>query len=133
MIAREVAAPGTVRVTFSMPSGTCADTIHLVGDFNNWNTSATPLRSCPEGWSVAVDLPSGCAYRYRYLVDGAKWLNDWNADFYAPNEQGGDDSVIVSLLPHEVRTVDVLCPYDGRTCPFILQVVRRCTAEIMTV
>ena len=31
---------------------------------------------------------------YRYLVDGERWENDWAADTYAPNDYGGDDSVV---------------------------------------
>ena len=33
--------------------------------------------------------------QYRYLLDGARWENDWQADKYLRNEYGGDNSVVV--------------------------------------
>jgi hypothetical protein len=43
---------------------------------------------------VTVDLAAGRAYRFRYLLDGQRWDNDWAADAYVPNSFGGDDSVV---------------------------------------
>ncbi|NJN66757.1 MAG: glycoside hydrolase family 13 [Chloroflexaceae bacterium] len=122
MLTKEPGHSGTVRVTFSLP-GFRAESIHVVGDFNNWAPGAAPLCPCEHGWCIGMELPVGCAYRYRYLVDGSRWLNDWNADGYVPNSYGGDDSVVVTLLPHEMEGVEVLCPYDGQPCPYALQVV----------
>ena len=39
-------------------------------------------------------LPPGRAYRFRYLLDGHRWENDWDADAYVPNGFGSDDSVV---------------------------------------
>ena len=36
-------------------------------------------------------------YRYRYLLDGTRWENAWDADDYVPNPYGGDDSVVVVI------------------------------------
>jgi hypothetical protein len=38
--------------------------------------------------------PAPHTYRFRYLVDGRSWENDWAADLYVPNGYGGDDSVV---------------------------------------
>jgi hypothetical protein len=46
-----------------------------------------------DGFEVTVPLERDRRYRFRYLVDGHHWENDWNADEYVPNEYGGDDSV----------------------------------------
>ena len=43
---------------------------------------------------MTVDLEAGQAYRFRYLLDGQRWDNDWAADAYQPNDFGGDDSVV---------------------------------------
>jgi hypothetical protein len=43
---------------------------------------------------VTVGLDAGRAYRFRYLLDGQRWDNDWAADAYQPNDFGGDDSVV---------------------------------------
>jgi hypothetical protein len=32
--------------------------------------------------------------RFRYLLDGERWENDWTADAYVPNSFGSDDSVV---------------------------------------
>jgi hypothetical protein len=46
------------------------------------------------GFSLTVDLGTGRAYRFRYLLDGQRWDNDWAADAYVRNGFGGDDSVV---------------------------------------
>lgn len=93
MITKVPATSGKVRVTFYMPATFGAKTFHIVGDFNNWSTTATPLQKGKEGWVVSLELDAGRAYQYRYFADG-KWFNDWNADGYEPNEHGGDNSVV---------------------------------------
>lgn len=104
MITKVPAGPGKVRVTFSMPAAIWADTIHLVGDFNNWSNTATPLRLSESGWTVTLELEAGRSYQYRYLINSAEWHNDWHADRYEPNEFGGDNSVVVALpLPEMAR------------------------------
>ena len=70
--------------------------VSVIGDFNNWNTSATPLRLDDSGWHASVDLDADRAYHYRYLIDGSEWHNDWQADCYEPNEYGGDNSVVIT-------------------------------------
>ena len=45
-------------------------------------------------FSVTVSLNAGNDYRYRYLLDGARWENDWAADAYVPNPFGTQDSVL---------------------------------------
>ena len=86
---------GTITsVTFSIPVPLKAETITVVGDFNGWSHTATPLRKNLDGWSITMELPTGKQYEYRYLADGETWLNDWAADLYLPNELGGDNSVV---------------------------------------
>lgn len=101
MITKVHAGPAKIRVTFSMPSAIWADTIHLVGDFNNWSKTATPLRLSDAGWMVSLVLPEGEAYQYRYLVNGEEWHNDWHADGYRRNEFGGDSSVVITRIAVE--------------------------------
>lgn len=87
---------GKVKVTFAMPAALWADSIHVVGDFNGWDERATPLRQTESGWMVSLELDSGRAYEYRYLVNGSEWHNDWQADGYVSNEFGGDNSLVVT-------------------------------------
>ncbi|MBC7235818.1 MAG: isoamylase early set domain-containing protein [Chloroflexi bacterium] len=88
-------SPNTVRITFSIPSHLWATEVHLVGDFNNWDRRSLPLEhTMHDGWRINLELPRGRAYQYRYLLDGAKWCNDCNADGYISNVFGGVNSVI---------------------------------------
>ena len=41
-----------------------------------------------------MTLETGRKYRFRYLVDGKRWENDWDADAYAPNQFGSEDSIV---------------------------------------
>lgn len=69
-----------------------ARSVALVGDFNDWDTAATPLRPAgsPGTWIVTVPLRPG-RYRYGFVVDGSRWLADPAAppapddDFGTPN------------------------------------------------
>ena len=44
-------------------------------------------------WLLTVTLAPG-TYRFRYLLDGQRWENDWAADDYVDNTYGGQDSVV---------------------------------------
>jgi hypothetical protein len=45
-------------------------------------------------FSTTISLEAGQTYRFRYLLDGDRWENDWEADGYAPNAFGSEDSLI---------------------------------------
>ncbi len=66
----------------------------VVGEFNDWSRTANPMYYDGHGYVAELVVASGRAYRFRYLIDGDRWQNDWAADSYAPNEFGGDDSVL---------------------------------------
>jgi 1,4-alpha-glucan branching enzyme len=86
------------KVTFRLPgeAAPAARKVNLVGDFNNWNTRKTPLKRLKNGdYKVTLDLPNNNEYRFRYLIDGSRWENDWSADKYIPNQYGCDDSVVI--------------------------------------
>lgn len=99
MITKRPVGANKVRVTFSMSAAIWADTIYLVGDFNGWSKTATPLLLDDNGWHASLDLDANQAYQYRYLVNTNEWHNDWQADRYEPNEYGGDNSVVITKLP----------------------------------
>ena len=86
-----------VKVTFSLPKDVQAETVHLVGDFNNWDEQATLMKKDKEGnHTVEVSLEKGREYQFRYLVNGTEWHNDWHADKYVQNTFFGDNSVVVT-------------------------------------
>jgi 1,4-alpha-glucan branching enzyme len=80
------------KVTFTLPKETTPDTkdVTIVGNFNNWNTSETPMKKLKSGdFSITLNLPQEREYRFNYLVDSNRWGNDWHADRYIPNSYGG--------------------------------------------
>ncbi|MFC1862608.1 isoamylase early set domain-containing protein [Thermodesulfobacteriota bacterium] len=83
------------RVTFELPPVIHAKKASLCGEFNDWNPKITPMVKRKDGrWSVTISLEAGREYRYRYLLDGKNWENDWNADKYEKNSYGTEDSII---------------------------------------
>lgn len=83
------------KVTFYTASALEAEEIYLVGDFNEWSESATPMQALKDGrFKVTIDLPKDSQYQFRYLVDNAEWHNDWDADQYISNPFSGDNSVV---------------------------------------
>lgn len=87
------------RVTFNLPKEAAYSAVHahLVGDFNNWNIYATPMKKLEDGsFTVNVDLLCGREYQFRYLINESTWENDWKADKYVPSPLGAcDNSVVV--------------------------------------
>ncbi len=66
--------------------------INLVGDFNNWDTDANPMKKDRNGmWKVSLYLKPG-RYEYRFLLDG-KWENDPACCDCVPNEFGSQNCV----------------------------------------
>jgi 1,4-alpha-glucan branching enzyme len=85
------------KVTFTLPKEAApeAETVCVMGEFNDWSCDAHPMKRSKNGdFSVSLDLDKGRSYRFRYLIDGWKFENDWQADRYEPNPYGGDDSVV---------------------------------------
>ena len=88
-------AKGKARVTFTVDPQVGAQTAAVCGEWNDWSAGADIMhRDAEGGFSVTVDLDAGRAYRFRYLLDGQRWDNDWAADAYVRNDFGGDDSVV---------------------------------------
>jgi hypothetical protein len=71
-----------------------AASVAVVGDFNDWSFSATPLERQPgdDVWWVTVPLRPG-RYRYAFVVNGTSWRPDPNAPA-AEDEFGRPNSVV---------------------------------------
>jgi hypothetical protein len=84
-------APSVTQFVLVAPD---AESVALVGDFNDWSPSGTRLiRQAGDGvWWINVTLPPG-RYRYAFIVDGENWRNDPNAPA-AEDEFGRANSVI---------------------------------------
>ena len=87
------------KVTFRLPreAAKAAKIVHVVGEFNNWDVYATPMKFLKNGsFTVTIDLEQGREYQFRYLIDETSWENDWDADKYLPSHFGNcENSVVV--------------------------------------
>ncbi|MBI9071761.1 MAG: isoamylase early set domain-containing protein [Melioribacteraceae bacterium] len=74
----------TCKVEFTIPSSQAKNfsKASVVGDFNNWNANATPMKRLKKdgSFSCSVELPEGKEYQFRYLIDGSRWVNDNKPD-----------------------------------------------------
>jgi len=92
---KETKTGRTCRVTFKLPAEVHAKTAYLLGDFNDWDPTVHPMNLLKDGsFSVTISLKPGSSNRFRYLLDGERWENDWAADSYIPNDYGGEDSLV---------------------------------------
>lgn len=83
------------RVTFELPAQVNAQSVAICGEFNDWDPETNPMKKHKDGsFSTTISLKPGNSYRFRYLVDGERWENDYAADAYLPNEFGSEDSVV---------------------------------------
>ncbi len=86
------------RKTFRLPKVAAPDakSVCIVGDFNNWNTHANPMKKLKDGdYSIKLDLEPGREYQFRYLIDQLKWENDRSADKYVRSVYGDCDNSVV--------------------------------------
>ncbi|UFH55657.1 isoamylase early set domain-containing protein [Spirosoma sp. KNUC1025] len=88
------------KVTFELPAEAVngAKTVALAGEFNSWDPSAAALKKQKDGsYKTTVELPVGGEYQYRYVLDGATWINDWAADKYVASGVAGEENSVVVL------------------------------------
>jgi 1,4-alpha-glucan branching enzyme len=69
-----------------------AKVVSLVGNFNQWNTQANPMKKDKKGmWKAILSLETG-RYEYRFFADG-NWENDPSCSCCVGNEFGGENCV----------------------------------------
>lgn len=85
----------TFRLTKDEQPAYQVENAYLVGDFNDWSRTETPMKALKNGdFKVSIDLEPGRKYEFRYLLNGNKWYNEWEADEYIPGEFGKDNCVV---------------------------------------
>ena len=74
-----------------------AKSVSLVGDFNDWNATATPLTPVRAGgvWTITVPLAPG-RYTYNFVVDGSRVMPDPAAP-PAPADDFGTPASVVTV------------------------------------
>ena len=78
-----------------------AKSVTVAGDFNSWDTAATPLTDADgDGvWSGLVALRPG-SHKYMFVVDGQKWVTDPEADHYIDDGFGMRNAVVTVASPN---------------------------------
>ena len=88
---------GGVRLTFVLSLQDTPEPVSVLGDFNNWDPHAHPLKKRANGTrSATVVVPAGGRYAFKYLADGGTWFTDTDADEHASNEYGQVNSIVVT-------------------------------------
>jgi glycosidase len=81
--ARLAAIPARIMHVFQYIPGPTAARLHSVnvaGDFNNWSTTATPMRRTAAGaWAASVPLSPGI-HQYKFVLNGNQWITDPSAN-----------------------------------------------------
>jgi 1,4-alpha-glucan branching enzyme len=68
---------GETKVTFILHADDDRLPASVVGDFNGWDPMANPLRKRSNGTaSVAVIVPAGTQYEFRYLGSNDHWFDE---------------------------------------------------------
>lgn len=78
-----------------------AEAIHLVGDFNDWDETATPMDNLKSGdFTTTLYLDLDQRYEFRYLTDEGTWMTDSEADDTVPTQFAGEtNSVVETATP----------------------------------
>ena len=72
-----------------------ATRVALVGEFNDWDPSATPMSRAGGGaWHVALPLTQG-RHVYAFVVDGSSWVADPQAPLAPERWFGAQNSVVL--------------------------------------
>jgi len=70
-----------------------AHTVALAGDCNGWSISANPCEEIEDGlWSCRIARPADDAMRYKFVIDGRRWIHDPLNDRTEPDGCGGRNS-----------------------------------------
>lgn len=98
--ALDITTPGPGRQSFHVVfENKAAQSVHLVGDFNDWRTDAHPLQKGQGGlWNIDVHLREGI-YEYMFLVDGSEYMQDPRNILAKPNPYGGLNSIALAGAP----------------------------------
>lgn len=92
------AAPTLPEVRFTLVAPR-ARSVAIVGDFNHWNATASPLSRSRHGsgaWAITVRMTPG-RHVYSFLVDGRQWFVDPRAPRSLDDDFGQPSAVLTVL------------------------------------
>lgn len=93
--AAAAASVDTIKLVQFMLVAPNASTVSVVGDFNDWDPMATPLREASGAgvWTITVPLSAG-RHQYVFMVNGNRWTPDPAAPLAVEDSYGMPNSVI---------------------------------------
>ncbi|WP_066632328.1 isoamylase early set domain-containing protein [Labilibacter marinus] len=72
-----------VTFKFEKTADIAAETVKVVGNFNNWDKDTEPMKALKSGdFTQTINLSSGSDIQFRYLVNDTLWVNDESADSF---------------------------------------------------
>ncbi|WP_139959638.1 isoamylase early set domain-containing protein [Flavicella sediminum] len=84
------------KVTFEVAAKE-ASNVSVVGDFNEWDAEAAPLKKLKNGnFKGILPFEKGASYEFKYVIDGA-YVNDENSDSFKFNEFANAENGVLEL------------------------------------
>jgi len=86
------------KVTFlvSAEEAADADSVVLVGEFDNWQDNSMKKQKNGD-FSLTLTLPKDCSYQFRYRLGATDWRNDEQADDYTQSPVSYDQNSVIRL------------------------------------
>ncbi|MCM4161109.1 glycoside hydrolase [Antarcticibacterium flavum] len=84
------------KVTFVVPAEEAKE-VSVVGDFNEWDPAAHPLKKQRNGnFKGTFDLQKDKSYEFKYLIDG-NYTNEPEADSHRWNDHAGAENPVLEV------------------------------------
>lgn len=71
-----------------------AKSVSVAGDFNQWNPERSMMNVRNGSWTLEIPTPAAGRYRYKFFVDGTRWVEDPSNGAKETDEYGGFNSVL---------------------------------------
>lgn len=87
------------KVTFTLTKEQAnhANSVRLLGDFNEWQVTAAPMKKLKNGnFTETLRLPTDTHFQFRYLLDDNAWENDWDADDYVASPISLEENSVIN-------------------------------------
>ena len=69
--------------------------VDLVGDFNGWQVGSAPFEICDDGiWRTSIACQPAGEYRYKFVINGRRWIEDPAHGFKEDDGHGGFNSLL---------------------------------------
>jgi 1,4-alpha-glucan branching enzyme len=88
------------KITFKLDAEDAAGATQafLVGSFNNWSTTANPMKHNKNGsFTLDVEFQKGEEISFRYLLGDGRWVNEKAASEFRYCDFAGADNSILKL------------------------------------